>query len=280
MSKIISNGIVFLVLFSAQVVFGAEEIPALGEQDMSSVTDDQGVTHNWGYIWTHIFDYGADDGEGFNFGYDADGSTHGVTYSQQDKDGKGITFTFSRSEDIELRGHTTRPDIASWSTAGDVNIDMYRHDAELGWHEPCLEDKFSGFSVYYGVKFAEINKDFHLDNRPLMKQKTWYLGPYIAIGGNHPLGSDESKLSMFWTGQFSILYIEKGLGSDNTWAGVPGMEPDTGNVYGIGGNATVGLSYGFFDNAWIRGGYRGQALNGSDFEDSYQAWIAQAVFRF
>ncbi|MFC1604720.1 hypothetical protein ACFL5F_06805, partial [Planctomycetota bacterium] len=103
MNNWISAGIALMVLlFGTQVVYGSEEPSTLGEQNVSSVTDDQGVIHNIGYIWTNFFDYKSDVVGTRE--YDTKGSMHGVTYSVQERDGTGMTLSIYGAEDIDLTG--------------------------------------------------------------------------------------------------------------------------------------------------------------------------------
>ena len=292
-SSLLSLSMVCL-LFASQAIFGAEETsteppPRLGEQPIVQETDTAGVTRSLGYLSVIYFDYWSDDAL-FDDKYEASGLSHGIVYSEQHPNGKGWSFAYSYAPGINLSGQgSTDVGMVDWrqsswnedywysylKTDGYVDMNMVRHDADLGIHSEAS----GGVRGPLGWKLSFIDKEIFLDNVFLMNQETFYTGPYLGLSGNHPLGGKDSPLSFFWTGQMMALYISK-EGSD--WRGRSTISVSDAEDLGLGLNGTIGLALKLWEHGYIQAGYRGQLLGALEKEimDCYQAWLVQVGLRF
>ena len=261
--------LVMCLLFASQSIFGAEEYsteppPSLGEQPIVQETDAAGVTRSIGYLLVNYFDYWSMDTP-------ARGSSHGIVYSEQKPDGNGWTFAFNYAPKIELSDVET--DVwGGWRR--DATVDMERYEAEIGTYIPDA----SSVGATIGVKLFSINKDYFTIDRSPRKEESFYVGPYMGVSGNHPLGGEESPLSFFWTGQVMALYVTNSV---STSSGNPISDMET-KTLGLGLNGTAGLALKLWEHGYIQAGYRIQGLGGFDSTsaDSYQAWLFQVGLRF
>jgi hypothetical protein len=266
-----------LVLSMGSCVLLAEQ-PDPPSSATTSATDSSGTTTKVGYIYTSIFDYGADD-TGLVGDYDASGQTDGITVGQMKDNGKGWSFQFSHGDDIELKGVSTAQWLtnAGYNSREELTVEMERYDAEFALMFPfdtTGKDYSMGWDI--GVKFSNVDKQYLVRNEiHEWDQETLWVGPMIGAYGNLPLGGADSPVSLFGTFNVMVLYVHQKESIINA----PQFDDEWTEI-GLGANGTLGLNWNIAFGISASAGYRGQILRAVDSYDGHQAFIAAVSIAF